>query len=107
MVDFTCEGPLGDCWVKNGVGQVRVEQAEKLSVKSGAGDIEVGRVAGDAELATGSGDVRATSAGQPVVKNSNGGTWVGVAVPTCGSTRPTAASRSRGARRRSRRGRQR
>ena len=80
MADFTCEGPLGDCWVKNGIGQVRIEQAEKLSVKSGAGDIEVGRVAGVAELATGSGDVRAGElAGSAVVKNSNGDTWVGVA----------------------------
>jgi hypothetical protein len=80
MVDFTCEGPLDDCWVKNGIGQVRVERAEKLSIKSGAGDIEVGRVAGVAELATGSGDVRAAElAGSAVVKNSNGDTWVGVA----------------------------
>ena len=80
MADFTCEGPLGDCWVKNGIGQVRIEQAEKLSVKSGAGDIEIGRVAGVAELATGSGDVRAGElAGSAVVKNSNGDTWVGVA----------------------------
>jgi hypothetical protein len=80
MADVTCEGPLDDGWFKNGIGQIRVEQAEKLSVKSGAGDIEVGRVAGVAELGTGSGDVRAGElAGSAVVKNSNGDTWVGVA----------------------------
>jgi DUF4097 and DUF4098 domain-containing protein YvlB len=80
MVDITCDGPLDDCRVKNGIGQVRVEQAEQLSVKSGAGDIEVGRVAGRAELGTGSGDVRAGElAGSAVVTNSNGDTWVGVA----------------------------
>jgi hypothetical protein len=80
MADLTCEGPLDDCWVKNGLGQVRVEQAEKLSIKSGAGDIEVGRVAGVTEIGTGSGDVRVGElAGSAVVKNSNGDTWVGVA----------------------------
>jgi hypothetical protein len=80
MVDITCDGPLDDCRIKNGIGQVRVAQAEQLTVKSGAGDIEVGRVAGTAELGTGAGDVRAAElAGSAVVKNSNGDTWVGVA----------------------------
>ena len=80
LADFACEGPLGDCRIKNGIGQIRVEQAGKLNVKSGAGDIDVEHVAGHAEIATGSGDVRAgVLDSSAVIKNSNGDTWVGVA----------------------------
>ena len=80
LTDVRCEGPLGDCRVTTGIGRVHVEQAAKLSVKSGAGDIVVERVTGHADVRSGSGDVRvgaldATAA----IKNSNGDTWVGVA----------------------------
>jgi hypothetical protein len=78
--DLACEGPLRDVWVKNGVGQVRVERAEALSVKSGAGDIEIGSVGGKADVSTGSGDIRVGElGGAAVVRNSNGDTWIGSA----------------------------
>ena len=80
MADFECAGALGECRIRNGIGTLRLEQTANLSVKSGAGDIEVERVRGAAEIATGSGDVRVRELGaSAVIKNSNGDTWVGVA----------------------------
>jgi hypothetical protein len=78
--DFRCEGRLGDCRIKIGLGQVRIEQAGTLSLKSGTGDISVDRATGDVDITTASGDVRLREVeGSAVVKNSNGDTWVGVA----------------------------
>jgi hypothetical protein len=78
--DFRCDGRLGDCRIKTGLGHIQLDQADTLSLKSGIGDISVDRATGHAEVTAGSGDVRLrdldTSA---VIKNSNGDTWVGVA----------------------------
>ena len=78
VTDFGFDGRLGDCRVKTGIGQIRLDQAGAVSLKTGIGDIVVGHAAGDAEVTAGSGDVRLheldTSA---VIKNSNGDTWVG------------------------------
>jgi hypothetical protein len=78
VTDFGCDGPLGDCRVKTGIGQIRLEQAGAVSLKTGIGDIVVGHAGGHAEVTAGSGDARLreldTSA---VIKNSNGDTWVG------------------------------
>jgi DUF4097 and DUF4098 domain-containing protein YvlB len=49
-----------------------------VQLKTGAGDISVDRVAGDAEFTTGSGAVRIDRIeGKAMVKNSNGDTWIG------------------------------
>jgi DUF4097 and DUF4098 domain-containing protein YvlB len=78
--DFRCEGQLGDCRIKTGMGRIQLDRAGVLSLKSGVGDIGVDHATGHAEVTAGSGDVRLreldTSA---VVKNSNGDTWVGAA----------------------------
>jgi DUF4097 and DUF4098 domain-containing protein YvlB len=80
LTDFDCEGPLGDCRIKIGLGRIRVDSAAKLSLKSGAGDITVERASGHADVTGGSGDVRVRELdGSAVIKNSNGDTWVGVA----------------------------
>jgi Putative adhesin len=80
MTDFGCEGRLGDCRIKTGMGAIVLDEVDTLSVKSGIGDVSLDRAGGHAEITVGSGDVRlreaATSA---VVKNSNGDTWVGSA----------------------------
>lgn len=78
--DFDCDGRLGDCRIKTGLGRIRVDQAGALHLKSSAGDISVDRVTGHAEITAGSGDVRLREldAGA-VVKNANGDTWLGVA----------------------------
>ena len=80
LTDFDCEGPLGDCRLRTGLGQIRVDQAAAVSLKSGIGDLSVDHATGHAELTTGSGDVRARELeASAAIKNSNGDTWVGVA----------------------------
>jgi Putative adhesin len=78
--DFLCDGRLGFCRLKTGLGDIRVDEADTLNLKSGAGDIAVDRATGHVEVAAGSGDVRmgALESGAQI-KNSNGDTWVGVA----------------------------
>jgi DUF4097 and DUF4098 domain-containing protein YvlB len=92
VTDFSCDGRLGDCRVKTGIGQIRLDQAGAVSLKTGIGDIVVGHAASHAEVTAGSGDVRLreldTSA---VVKNSNGDTWIGTAG---GDVRASAANGS-------------
>ena len=80
MTDFRCDGRLGDCRIKTGMGHIVLDGADTLSLKNGIGDVSVERATGHAEVATGSGDVRLRALdGSAVVKNSNGDTWVGVA----------------------------
>jgi hypothetical protein len=78
--DFACDGALGDVRIRTGVGHVRLEGVDSLSVKSGTGDITVDRATRGVVVTTASGDVRLREldAGA-VVKNSNGDTWIGVA----------------------------
>jgi hypothetical protein len=78
--DFQCDGRLGDCRIRTGLGRIRLDRADKLNLKSGAGDISVDRATGRAEVTAGSGDVRLRELDRSaVIKNSNGDTWVGVA----------------------------
>ncbi len=78
--DFRCDGPLGDCRIKTGLGHIRLDRADTLSLKIGTGDISVDRATGHVEVTAGSGDVRLRQLdGSAVIKNSNGDTWVGVA----------------------------
>ena len=92
LTDFRCEGPLGECRIKTGLGHIRLERAGTLSLKVGVGDISLDHATGPAEVTAGSGDVRlrALDAGA-VVKNANGDTWVGVAT---GDVRVSAANGS-------------
>ena len=80
LAGFDCDGQLGDCRIKTGLGDVRLDRVHSLNVKSGVGDISVAHATGHAEVTTGSGDVRLgeLEAGA-VIKNSNGDTWIGVA----------------------------
>ena len=76
--DFHCDGRLGDCRIKTGLGRIRLDRADTLNLKSGAGDISVDRATGHAEVTAGAGDVRLRELdGSAVIKNSNGDTWVG------------------------------
>lgn len=80
LADFTCDGPLGECRIKTGLGHIRLERADTLSLKAGIGDITVDRATGHAEVTAGSGEVRARELdSNAVIKNSNGDTWVGLA----------------------------
>ena len=58
MASFDCDGPLAKLRIKTGIGPIRVDRAATLTLKAGAGDIEVGAVSGHAEISAGSGDIR-------------------------------------------------
>jgi hypothetical protein len=78
LADFHTDGRLGETRITIGLGRIRVDEAATLSVKSGTGDITVGRVTGDADVTAGSGEVRLRELdAAATVKNSNGDTWVG------------------------------
>jgi hypothetical protein len=71
-------GPIGECHFKTGFGDIRLDEAGPVELRSGAGDITVGRVAGRAEITTGTGAVGVgTIDGPATVKNSNGDTQIG------------------------------
>jgi DUF4097 and DUF4098 domain-containing protein YvlB len=92
LADFTCDGPLGECRIKTGLGQIRLDQADTPNLKTGIGDITVDRATGHAEVAAGSGEVRLRELDSTaVIKNSNGDTWVGRAT---GDLRVSAANGS-------------
>jgi DUF4097 and DUF4098 domain-containing protein YvlB len=80
FADFRCDGALGECRIRTGMGQIQLDQVDTLSLKTGIGDIGVDRATGHAEVTAGSGDVRLRALdASAVVKNSNGDTWVGAA----------------------------
>ena len=78
MGEFGCEGRLGECRLKTGMGNIRLDHASALHLKTGMGNIAVDRASGDADVTTGSGEVRIGHiGGAAVIKNSNGDTVVG------------------------------
>ena len=83
-------GRIGECRCKVGIGDIQLDEAGPLDIKTGAGDITVGRAVGKAEIVTGSGAVRIGSIDGPAaVKNSNGATWIG---EVTGEARVSAAN---------------
>lgn len=50
MADFVCEGVIGDCRLKTSLGDVRIQRADDVRLRTGYGDISLEHVAGDAEL---------------------------------------------------------
>jgi hypothetical protein len=73
-----CQGRLGECHYKTGLGDIQLDQAGAVQLRTGMGDITVERAAGDAEVTTGSGSLRVDRIdGAAVVKNSNGDIWIG------------------------------
>jgi DUF4097 and DUF4098 domain-containing protein YvlB len=78
MGEFGCDGQLGECRFKTGMGNIRLDHTGGLHLKTGMGDIAVDRATGDADVTTGSGEVRIGQIeGPAVIKNSNGDTAVG------------------------------
>ena len=77
VVDFRCDGRLGECRFTTGVGNIRLEETGPLHVGTSAGSITVDRVVGRAEV-TGSGALSIREIDGPtVIKNLNGATWLG------------------------------
>jgi DUF4097 and DUF4098 domain-containing protein YvlB len=89
---FTCDGRLGDCRLRTGVGDVRVGHAGAIELKTGTGDVQVDLATGHAQVASGSGDVRLRELDHSaVVKNATGDIWVG---RVAGDLRASVASGS-------------
>jgi Putative adhesin len=75
------EGELGECRLKSGMGNLRVDHCAELRATTGHGDVFVDDVTGDAELRTGSGHVRVGRVGgATTVKSSNGDCLLGESV---------------------------
>jgi Putative adhesin len=73
-----CTGRIGSCRYRTGVGDIRLDQAGQVELKTGAGEITVDRIDGTAEVTTGSGAIGiARVDGRAVVRNGNGDTWIG------------------------------
>lgn len=73
-----CRGPLGEVAFTSSYGDIRVEQAGRLRLKTTYGDISVTRSAGHAEVSTTHGDIRIGEIdGTAVVKNSHGDLRIG------------------------------
>ena len=71
-------GRLGELDVRTGLGDVRIDEAGAVKIRTGFGQVTVGRVGGDAEVKTGSGRIDISSvAGSATIKNSNGDTRIG------------------------------
>jgi hypothetical protein len=71
-----CEGRIGDCRYKAGLGKVRIDRGSSVSLSVGAGNIDVEHASGRVDVKT-TGTVRlGTIDGSAVVKNSNGDTSI-------------------------------
>ena len=77
--ELRCRGPIGECRFKTGYGEIRLDRAASVNLRSGSGDITVDRVDGGAEITAGNGAVNIREIDGPAtVKNSNGSSWIGV-----------------------------
>ncbi|MEW1749134.1 DUF4097 family beta strand repeat-containing protein [Streptomyces angustmyceticus] len=77
MADFTCAGPLGECRLKTSLGDLQVDEAQAVNLRTDYGDIRLARSAGDAELVAAGRIEAGEIAGAAVVKNGNGATTIG------------------------------
>ncbi|MFJ8475396.1 DUF4097 family beta strand repeat-containing protein [Kitasatospora sp. NPDC094011] len=72
MADVVTEGPLGDVRLKISMGRIQLDRADSARLKTDHGDIRLGAIAGDAEVA-GAGRIEVGAVGgRLTVKNSNG-----------------------------------
>jgi DUF4097 and DUF4098 domain-containing protein YvlB len=78
MGDVRIGGRIGESRVKTSVGNIHLDEADRLEVSTATGDVTVERITGHAEVNTGSGELRIREIdGTAVLKNSNGETRVG------------------------------
>ena len=78
MGRFRGTGRLGECRFKTGFGDIHLDRAGTGHLATGAGDITVDQIAGNAEITAGSGGLQIGRIdGAATVKNSNGDTWIG------------------------------
>jgi len=78
MVTLHCEGRLDELRFTAGVGEIHAEHTGSVTIRTGAGDVSIGRAAGRAEISTGSGLLEVGRVdGSAAIRNSNGDTWIG------------------------------
>lgn len=79
--DVDVTGPVGQCRLRSGSGDVSIEQSQaSVSVEAGSGDLRVGRVGGDLGSKNGSGSVTVGDvAGTATVVSGSGDVTIGVA----------------------------
>ncbi|MQA94483.1 MAG: DUF4097 family beta strand repeat protein [Streptosporangiales bacterium] len=76
--DYRCEGPIGDSEFHVGAGTIRIEQATRLKLRTGAGDVAVERADGDVEMTTAAGRIKLGAvSGAATLKSSSGDITVG------------------------------
>ncbi|HLF59557.1 MAG TPA: DUF4097 family beta strand repeat-containing protein [Acidimicrobiia bacterium] len=77
LADFRADGRLGDTRIKDGAGDVLLDETGRLDVATGAGRVTVDKVTGHAELTT-AGEMRiGLIDGDAEIKNQSGKTRVG------------------------------
>lgn len=78
VASVRCAGRLGECRCHTALGDIHVDHAGPVELRTGMGDITVDRALDHAEIKTGSGGVHVGCVdGTAVVKNSNGDTSIG------------------------------
>lgn len=76
---FRGEGRFGECSIKSGAGDIRLDRTGSLHLNASGGDVTVGRADGTILVDVGHGAVRFHEIhGVAVIKTSNGDSWVGV-----------------------------
>jgi DUF4097 and DUF4098 domain-containing protein YvlB len=72
------EGAFGAVAYRSGAGDVRVDEAERVTARTASGAIIIGRATGAVELTSSAGSIRIRElAGEAVIKNPNGATTIG------------------------------
>ena len=90
VASLSCSGRIGDCRFRTSVGDIRLDEAGEVELKTGAGDIAINRGEGMADITTGSGALTIGGIDGPaVVRNGNGDTWIG---EVAGDARVNAAN---------------
>ena len=78
--DYRCEGRLGPVAIQHALGDVRIEHAGRLRVRSSTGDIRIGRADGPVDLHTATGAISVGAVGGTGwLKSSTGELRVGEA----------------------------
>uniref|UniRef100_UPI0005A9B4B4 DUF4097 family beta strand repeat-containing protein n=1 Tax=Streptacidiphilus carbonis TaxID=105422 RepID=UPI0005A9B4B4 len=77
LARLRADGPLGRCDVRVSAGDIQLDEALAVRLKTDHGNITLDRTTGNAVITTGSGEVRVGEiAGNADIKNSNGSTWI-------------------------------
>ncbi|MEO3785300.1 DUF4097 family beta strand repeat-containing protein [Actinocorallia sp. B10E7] len=72
--EFRAVGRLGDIAYESAHGQVKIDEAASVRLTTDAGDVEVGRLGGPAQISTAKGDIRiGEAAGGTVVLSTRAG----------------------------------